>query len=191
MDYYYIQRGHAWPVCLPYELDSNYLTGETWQDYLNGAWVPLGPEQEIYAQMHPEARVSEVWNLGLTPKPPLEEVKLRKLADLYDYDTSSEVNGFTLNGQPMWLSREDRAALKMRLEAEEESGLTSTCIWHEGGCFETGVAEAKAMLRALELYARACYDNTQRHAQAISALSTEEELMAYDYMAGYPPKLVF
>ena len=45
------------------------------------------------------------------------------------------------------------------------------------------------MLDGIELYASACYDNTQRHLTNIGALSTVEEILAYDYTLGYPEKL--
>jgi hypothetical protein len=47
------------------------------------------------------------------------------------------------------------------------------------------------MLYAIELYASACYDNTQRHLAAIKELQTIEEIESYDYKAGYPEKLRF
>jgi hypothetical protein len=47
------------------------------------------------------------------------------------------------------------------------------------------------MLNAIELYASACYDNTQSHIAAIKDLKTVEEIDAYDYRVGYPEKLHF
>jgi hypothetical protein len=47
------------------------------------------------------------------------------------------------------------------------------------------------MLYALEVYASACYDNTQRHLAAVDSLSTIEEIQSYDYTTGYPDKLKF
>lgn len=33
-------------VRLDFELDGNYEVGTTYEDYLNGAWVPLNAEQK-------------------------------------------------------------------------------------------------------------------------------------------------
>lgn len=54
-----------------------------------------------------------------------------------------------------------------------------------------GDVTALDMLDVIELYASACYDNTQRHLANIGALSTVEEILAYDYTLGYPEKLRF
>jgi hypothetical protein len=57
--------------------------------------------------------------------------------------------------------------------------------------YELPLAMAFQMLYALEVYASACYDNTQRHLAAVNALQTIDELESYDYRAGYPEKLEF
>ena len=35
-------------VRLDFELDGNYEVGTTYEDYLNGAWVPLNVEQKTF-----------------------------------------------------------------------------------------------------------------------------------------------
>ena len=47
------------------------------------------------------------------------------------------------------------------------------------------------MLYAIEIYASACYDNTQHHLANVAALSTSAEVDNYDYRTGYPEKLQF
>jgi hypothetical protein len=47
------------------------------------------------------------------------------------------------------------------------------------------------MLNAIELYASACYDNTQAHIANVKALENIESLKNYDYRTGYPEKLRF
>ena len=47
------------------------------------------------------------------------------------------------------------------------------------------------MLNAIELYASACYDNTQVHIANINAIEDIETLKNYDYRTGYPEKLRF
>ena len=57
--------------------------------------------------------------------------------------------------------------------------------------FELKLVDAIQMLNAIELYASACYDNTQKHVAAINALTTAEEVEVYNYRTGYPAKLRF
>jgi hypothetical protein len=52
---------------------------------------------------------------------------------------------------------------------------------------ETGIM----MLLAIELYASACYDNTQAHISTVMNLENIEEVNSYDYTSGYPEKLRF
>lgn len=47
------------------------------------------------------------------------------------------------------------------------------------------------MLAQLEVYAIDCYNKTTDHEYAIKALTTQDEIIAYDFMQGYPDKLTF
>ena len=47
------------------------------------------------------------------------------------------------------------------------------------------------LLMAIELYASACYDNTQSHLSNIDKIISMEGLEVYDYTTGYPEKLQF
>lgn len=108
-----------------------------------------------------------------------------------NYDTSDKVNQFYVKGIPMWLDKATRAGLLLRFQAEQATGVEDTALWYEGMQFPLKVSDAIAMLYAIEMYASACYDNTQRHLAAIKELQTIEEIESYDYKAGYPEKLRF
>ena len=47
------------------------------------------------------------------------------------------------------------------------------------------------MLYAIENYASACYDNTQKHIAEIEKLEIKEDIENYDFTVGYPEKLNF
>jgi hypothetical protein len=47
------------------------------------------------------------------------------------------------------------------------------------------------MLSALEVYAIDSYNKTTDHIYSVNALTTVEEVKAYDYHIGYPEKLTF
>ena len=71
------------------------------------------------------------------------------------------------------------------------SGKTNTTIWYEGTPFNIELVNALQMLNDIELYASACYDNTQRHIASINTIEDIETLKNYDYRTGYPEKLRF
>ena len=131
--------------------------------------------------------------------PTLEEIKARKVEEILAYDSSSEVNEFSIGGQPMWLPFETRTRLDRRFAVErrkaESQGKTEsevvTTLWHEGQSFEMPLATAMALLLALEDYATICYDNTQRHIAEVQKLESKEAVEAYDYTTDYPQKLLF
>lgn len=123
--------------------------------------------------------------------PVMKEYLLKKIAN---YDASDSVNQFSVGGVNVWLDKGTRVGLKLRFDAELAQGLESTVLWLEGVSFPlalTGENNAFQMLNAIELYASACYDNTQKHVAAVGALGTCAELVAYDYTANYPEKLAF
>ena len=121
----------------------------------------------------------------------LNREKEYKIDEVLRYDSSNEVNGFYINGQELWLDKATRVGLKLRFDAEMASGRINTTIWYEGTPFNLELANALQMLNAIELYASACYDNTQSHIANVNAIEDIETLKNYDYRTGYPEKLRF
>ena len=123
--------------------------------------------------------------------PTLEEVKARKVDEILAYDSSEAVNEFSIGGQPMWLDKATRAGLLLRFEAEGKVGRTETTLWNDGQSYTLPLETAQQILIALELYASACYDNTQSHIAEVQKMESKEAVEAYDYTTGYPQKLLF
>ena len=123
--------------------------------------------------------------------PTLEDVKRNKVDEILAYDSSEAVNEFSIGGVPMWLDKATRAGLLLRFEAEAKAGRTSTTLWYNGLPFTLPLTYAQEILIALELYASACYDNTQSHIANVQKLESKEAVEAYDYTTGYPQKLLF
>ena len=121
----------------------------------------------------------------------LLEVKRVKAKAINDYDISAAVNLFSYQSIPMWLDKATRAGLLLRFQAEKAQELVSTCLWYNGVQYTLPVDQAIQMLYAIELYASACYDNTQRHLATVNAMTTVEEIENYDHTVGYPEKLNF
>lgn len=123
--------------------------------------------------------------------PTLEEIKAQKVEEILAYDSSSEINEFSMGGLPIWLDKATRAGLLLRFEAEGKVGRTETTLWNNGQSYTLPLEQAQQILIALELYASACYDNTQSHIAEVQKLESKEAVESYDYTTGYPSKLLF
>ena len=137
--------------------------------------------------------LADGWEIYVAPVyvPTLEEIKANKVDEILAYDSSEAVNEFSIGGVPMWLDKATRAGLLLRFEAEGKVGRTETTLWNDGQSYTLPLEQAQQILIALELYASACYDNTQSHIAAVNAMESKEAVEAYDYTTGYPQKLLF
>lgn len=111
--------------------------------------------------------------------------------EVLEYDKSDAVNAFTLAGKKMWLPKETRVGLVNSISIEKAAKETNTVLWFDGVCYTIPVDTALQMLSALELYALACYNVTQKHLAEIGKITSIEQLVSYDYTLGYPEHLVF
>ena len=124
-------------------------------------------------------------------KSPLDRAKELVLRKIDQYDTSSNVNGFMLNGVQVWLSKDTRVGLMNSVTIEKNSGKEQSTVWFNGICITINCDAAIQMLSSIELYALACYNRTAQHRLAVSQLTDISKVQAYDYTAGYPDKLSF
>lgn len=135
------------------------------------------------------------WEVYTTPELTEEEllnIEIRnKKQEISQYDSSENVNIFYIQDFPVWLDKATRAGLKLRFEAEIAVGQTETTLWYGNAQFPLLLEDAVKMLYAIEIYASKCYDNTQQHLANVVALTTIDEVKAYDYTTGYPEKLTF
>ena len=119
----------------------------------------------------------------------LDEVKAEVLAKIDAYDTSSEVNSFSLNGLPVWLDKDTRVGLMNSTQIEKAAGHETTTLWLGSVSLVINCDLAIQMLSSLELYALECYNKTAEHKANVGKLMSIEEVEAYDYTTGYPDKL--
>ena len=154
------------------EIDDKQIINPTHEMLINDGWV-----EYVYIQP--------------TEEDIFEQNKQNLYNNILNYDSSEFVNVFYIGEMPMWLDKNTRAGLLLRFQAEKASGLENTTLWYNGMQFPLGVDLAIQMLFAIELYASACYDNTQRHIGNINNLTTQQEIEEYDYKVGYPEKLHF
>ena len=131
--------------------------------------------------------VSEEWQERC--KATLEKAKKEKLEAILAYDTSSDVNGFMLNGNKVWLDKGTRVGLMNSIQITSDMGQDTTTLWFDGYKLEVRCDMVIMLLSSLEMYALECFNVTAAHKKAVSELTTIEEVEAYDYKTGYPKQL--
>ena len=119
----------------------------------------------------------------------LKLAKVDKIAEITAYDTSSSVNGFMLNGLLVWLDKATRVGLMNSTTIAKAAGQKTTTLWLGGIKLVVDCDKAIQLLSALEMYALECFNVTASHKQAVSELTTIEEVEAYNYKSGYPKML--
>ena len=122
----------------------------------------------------------------------LEEYVLRRIKDIIidkitKYDVSENVNLFYLRGNPMWLNDIKRTSLIKSTNIRKSQGAITTVLWDDdNNKYDIPVDMALNMLNTLEMYALDCYNMTAQHKKNISEMDSIEDVLNYDYMAGYP-----
>ena len=116
----------------------------------------------------------------------LEEWKAKKLADIDEYDSSTAVNCFYYNGNPMWLDRETRASLRNTIESLTIVGRETLSIWYGETQITLNINVARQLLAVLEVYATDCYNVTVQHKIAVEQLMSINAVMNFDITADYP-----
>lgn len=164
--------------------------GETLEDYFNGKYVMLNDEQKAFLEANPAALPVETFNMAESAEATGFDKQL-VIESIEDYDTSDEVNTFYVNGVAVWFSKETRTSLNNSISIEKEVGKEDTVLWINGTPYTMTVDAAKQMLVDLELYAIACYNNTQNNIAAVQAMTLKSELRSFDITQGYPEKLNF
>lgn len=119
----------------------------------------------------------------------LARAKREILKKIEDYDTSSAVNGFILNGERVWLDFELRDRVYQGNERLQRIGRTDTTLWLGNHCFNLSIEQAQNIISHIEAYAKDCYNVTAAHKKAVSELTDIAEVLTYDYTAGYPAQL--
>ena len=119
----------------------------------------------------------------------IAELKVLKNDEITKYDTSSNVNVFSLNGVDVWLDRDTRVSLMNSTTIAKNMGQENTILWLGTVKITVKCDQAIQLLSALEMYALSCFNKTSEHRKNVEALSTINEIVSYDYTVGYPEKL--
>ena len=126
-----------------------------------------------------------------TPEQLLERAKADKIAELEAYNTSEEVDSFTIDGKVMWLDHDIRQQLRISLDANQQAGREIVKKWFNGEPFEFPIDVWYYMLGQVEVYAGDALNVTEAHKAAINALESVEDVEEYNFTIGYPEKLSF
>lgn len=188
----FIYKGDYVTVSGDYNCDPDIVAnlGETWEDFLADKYILLNAEQETFLSSHPEATPYESFNMVVATE--ATESDKREIIDKIEaYDSSEEVNTFYVNGLPIWFNKYDRTTINNSLSMEKEIGKETTVIWIDHTPYTMSVDDAKQMFIDIELYAIACYNNTQNNIAAVQAMTLKSELKDFDITQGYPEKLNF
>ena len=123
---------------------------------------------------------------------PLSYLQALLLHNIETFDTSPSVNGFLLNGSVEWIDIALRVKLCTRtLPEEKKAGKTSTVLWLGNKPYDLPIETIEQIMHEIEIYAKECLDVTNRHKALVSTLSGVDDVVNYDYTAGYPEKLSF
>ena len=115
--------------------------------------------------------------------------KARKIAAIRVHDKSAAVNGFIYNGNEYWFDKQTRVGLANSIAIEKLAEKATTIIYCGDEAVELGIADAEEFLKDLELYAIGCFRQTEAHIQAVNAMVSPYEILAYDNTASYPEKI--
>jgi hypothetical protein len=180
----YIKEGHLYNGYI--ELDGNTIINPTEEELLAAGWQvvvenPTTDQQEdIVVEEHKEPTEEEL----------LQAAIVQKINDIRYYDSSDEINSFTVGSLKMWLDKQERCILYAALLAHEQLGKeTMTKIYH-GHTFTYPLAQWKKLLGLIEIYATESLNTTELHIEAIKRLTNREEVLAYDYKQNYPDPLI-
>lgn len=126
-----------------------------------------------------------------TPEQLLEQAKKEKIESLEEYDKSSEVNSFTIEGKEMWLTVAERQQIATQISASEAINRENMTRWFDGLSYTFPLDTWKEMLAYLEIYAGDALNVTERHRVAIKSLNSVSDVEQYDFTVGYPNKIEF
>lgn len=113
-----------------------------------------------------------------------ELIKVQK-----EYDSSDEVNSFTINGVEGWLNKQTRLGIINDINILEEQRESKYTLWIGQTPIEMKLNNIRDFINKIEVYAMACYANTQSKINEINNIKVQKDLFTYDITTGYPSKI--
>ena len=157
--------------------------------YFDHSSRPYGSATQYSAVMVTVATESD--DINVIKSLALPAIKDYRIQQVSIYDSSSNVNEFSLGDIKMWLTVGERQQLATQISANESVGRDSMSKWFGGMEFTFTISEWKQMLVALEVYAGDALNVTNSHKSEIESIDNADEVIAYDITKNYPEKLKF
>ena len=152
-------------------------------------------EFKQYDQFAEALEVGHITGSVVADEPTEEELlakaKTEKVSQIDSYNSSANVNAFTVNGIPMWLDFDLRARLKNSIDAAEANGKETLTKVYGGHTFTYPILAWRQMFTVVEDYAGDCQNISEQHKADVEAMTTLEEVEAFDITVGYPPHPAF
>lgn len=187
-----------------YTADEGKLIVRKSDDFIMGVSIDLGSadsidnyeEREFPQDVIDQYTKDDDEDGSVAPHEPTDEellamAKSSKISEINAYDRSGAVNSFTIGGQSMWLTVDERQQLATQISANEAIGRSTMAKWFGGVSYEFPLGTWKQMLVALEVYAGDALNVTESHKAAVMAMDDIANVEAYDITAGYPERLAF
>lgn len=170
-------------------VDDSQLTS-IWDDQ-STKFIKLTDKMIEFRESNKTATPMEVFNCKLTEATLSEEIDI-VLNSIDEYDVSTNVNQFTINGLGIWKLPSERIQLKNAINVVKNSGGTTYDLCIDGyGILTMGVDAAISILDQVEVYAVECFKVTFQHRLDVKALTDIDSVKSYDITQGYPSKLEF
>jgi hypothetical protein len=112
--------------------------------------------------------------------------KERKLTELAAYRYNRETAGITVNGSQIKTDRESQATITGAFTLAAINPDMEFNWKAVNGFLNINKVQLQAIAVAVGQHVQACFSREKVHAQAISALTTAEEVEAYDFTTGWP-----
>lgn len=177
MEYYYIQGGDV--VISDEELNSeNYLIGETYDDYIHGAYVKLNDKQIEFYKNNKLSNPTNIFYMNSEETRPT--MIYTKDVEALRYKTSN-LDYVIVNGQKIQiLNWKD---LLFKVDMYEQSGREFCTLDIEDRFFKVPIQEAKRILNQIGVYEFEVNLVAETHIRHLIANPNDSN---YDFTTGYP-----
>jgi hypothetical protein len=103
-----------------------------------------------------------------------------------EYDSSTAINTFIVNGIPAWFDKATRVGLVNSINFKKLNGESAIKLWLGTKNITIDIDKALKLFAAIEDYAFKCYNVTKVHLKEIEELATIEDALRYDITKDYP-----
>ena len=191
-------------------IDSGNGYSRTWRVYFNEKTTQI-TEEMMVPEVSSESEDGDPENTGTTPvkkevtreqytynyietvcssdkiPDPLQVVKNYVIEKIDEYDQSSNVNSFTLNGvSGVWLDKATRVGLMNSTTIQKNAGIENSVLWIDNICLTINVDLIIKLLGVLEVYALGCFNTTAEHKKKILDMTKIDDVINYDFTTDYP-----